>query len=120
MKTSHILIATLTAALTLTAAIARAEVKGGEKLIQLSGSAITATSAPSVAAPMSCPKCQDVSTTVRDSAAKGASVLAGTATKTLVSHGCAGCVTTITQIGVGKQATNVPLHKCDVSMACCK
>ena len=83
-------------------------------MVQSSASSSSATATASQEKPMSCAKCQDVLTTVPDSAAKGGSRLLaqGEPTKTVVSHLCEGCVTTTATTGAGKQLKNVVLHKC--------
>ena len=111
-------------ALSLFTGSTKAEVKGGERMLQLNGS-ITAPAAPGDYKPMSCAKCQDVPTTVRDFTAKGATALVagGAPTKTVAAHLCEGCVTTKANIGVGKHTKDVVTHKCTSggaeSLTCC-
>jgi hypothetical protein len=96
-RTNNILIAALAGiALSVFAVLAQAEVKGGEKLLQLNGSSLPATVSPGDYKPTSCPKCQDISLNARDITSKGASALmaSGAPAKTVVSHGCKGCNTT--------------------------
>ena len=94
-------------------------------MMQLNGSSVTATVTPGDYKPMSCSKCQDISTNVRDFTANGASALVahGVPTKTVVSHGCEGCNTTTATVGIGKQAKNAVTHKCtgcgSENMVCC-
>jgi hypothetical protein len=125
-RTNNILIAALAGiALSLFAGSTQAQVKGGEQMMQLNGSAITATAMPGNFKPMSCAKCQDVATNARDITAKGASALAahGVPAKTTVTHLCDGCVTTTTTVGVGKHAKDVVTHTCSNggtgSSTCC-
>jgi hypothetical protein len=93
-------------------------------MLQKNG-AITEAVTPSDYRPVSCVKCQDVFTTVPDTSAKGASRLVahGVPTKTVISHSCEGCNTTIAIVGGGKHATTAVTHKCascgSVSLACC-
>jgi hypothetical protein len=74
---------------------------------------------------MSCPKCLDISTNVRDVTTKGASALVahGVPTKTIVTHGCEGCNTMTATVGVGKHTTTTVSHTCancgSANMACC-
>ncbi len=125
-RSNHILIAALAGiALSLITVSAQTQVKGGEKLLQLNGSAFTTIVSPGAYKPMSCPKCQDISSNVRDLTAKGASTLManGAPVKTVVSHGCRSCKTTTATVGVGKHTTTAASHTCascgSVSMACC-
>jgi len=70
---------------------------------------------------MACPKCADVRTTEVDLKAKGAGVLAGTATKTVSKHTCTDCSTKIATAGTGKAKHSVVTHACgaDVKAICC-
>ena len=94
-------------------------------MLQSSARSSSATVTPSDSKPMSCAKCQDVFITVPDSAAKGGGRLTsqGVPTKTVVSHLCGGCNTTIAQAGHGRQAKEVATHTCascgSEQMACC-
>jgi hypothetical protein len=83
-----------------------------------------ATTPTVVIAPvMVCPKCADVQTTEVNRQAKGAEILAGTATKVITRHACAGCEVNLSVAGEGKARHTVATHKCtaDVpnSLACC-
>jgi hypothetical protein len=125
-RTNNILIAALAGiTLSLITVSAQSQVKGGERLLQLNGSSATATVTPSDFKPMSCSKCRDISTNVRDFTAKGASALVAheMPTKTVAQHLCEGCVTTTATVGVGKHAKDVVTHKCagcgSENMACC-
>jgi hypothetical protein len=124
--TNNILVAALAGiALTVFTVLARAEVKGGEKLLQLNGSSAAATVSSSDYKPMSCAKCVDTTANVRDTTAKGASTLVtdGAPAKACVSHGCNSCATTTTTVGAGKHATAAITHTCgscgSASTACC-
>src|SRR5689334_8474171 len=60
-----------------------------------------ASTAP-VATPLSsmaCPKCADIRTTEVNRQAKGAEILAGAATKTVMKHTCTDCSTKISTVG---------------------
>ena len=124
MKTNMIAILAVLALSALTGS-AKPQLKGGERMLQSSTSSSSATVAPGDAKPMSCAKCQDVFTIVSDSAAKGGSRLRsqGVAAKTVVSHLCGACNTTIAQVGHGRQAKEVASHTCSScgseQMTCC-
>jgi hypothetical protein len=74
---------------------------------------------PAEIAKMPCPKCTDKVTTRVDYFARGANK----PTVQIVTHQCEGCDTTIKTVGVGKQASNVAVHKCTScgaeTLACC-
>ena len=112
-------------ALSVLATSAQTQVKGGQAMLQRSGGLTIATAASSDSKPMSCAKCQDVLTAVPDSTAKGGSKLLahGVPAKAVVSHLCAGCNTTIAQVGHGRQAKEVATHTCtscgSEQMTCC-
>jgi len=96
---------------------AQAEVKGGERLIQNS---VPVVAAPNDYKPMACATCKDVTVTVANANAKGASLLAGTAVKTVAKHSCGGCYSVATA-GGGKHAPYSVAHKCtaNASQTCC-
>jgi hypothetical protein len=73
-----------------------------------------AVATPAVAAlpAMACPKCADVFTSEVNRQAKGAQVLAGTATQKVAKHTCTACETTLTVVGEGKARHTVTTHKC--------
>jgi hypothetical protein len=124
MKTNMITVLAVLAVSAL-AGSALAQVKGGERLLQSSTSSSSATVAPGDTKPMSCAKCEDVLTTVPDSAAKDGSRLIsqGVPTKAVVSHLCGSCNTTTVKVGLDKQAKEVDTHTCAISepeqMGCC-
>ncbi len=84
-----------------------------------------ASAAPAaVAAPaMACPNCADVTVVEPNRQAKGAEVLAGTATKTITRHACAACDTRLTVVGEGKARHTVASHRCTADVpnnaTCC-
>lgn len=95
-------------------------------MMQLNGSSFSPTVTPSDYKPMSCAKCQDVLTTVPDSAAKGGSGLMaqGAPTKTMVTHLCESCKTTVKVAQAGKNSPpDMVNHKCtscgSENAACC-
>ncbi len=63
---------------------------------------------PVVAAPHSCPMCQDEYTTRVDTTARGAIK----PTVTVLTHLCPGCETTVSVTGRGKAAQSEVAHKC--------
>ena len=80
----------------------------------------TATTAKVVA--MACPKCTDISVAAPIRQAKGAEILAG-ATKVVAKHTCAGCNSSLSVVGTGKDRHNVATHKCTANVVnnqiCC-
>jgi hypothetical protein len=89
--------------------------KGAAKLLMKSD-APAAMSAP---ASMPCAKCVDTYTKVQDLSARGANK----PIMLVAQHGCPGCSTMITTVGVGKAKQNVALHTCASGVAqnsnCC-
>jgi hypothetical protein len=104
-----------TVVLSLFAGSAQAQVKGGERLQQLNGSSFTATVTPIEYKPMLCGQCKDVFTNVPDVTAKGAEALMalGVPTKTVVTHLCADCKTTIKVVSLGRHSpADTVTHNC--------
>lgn len=86
-------------------------VKGGQKMLELSNTAVTANAGSLSAAnqpAMSCPKCNDVVKTSSTAAGKGAFIK----TTTYTQHLCANCKTTIETAGQGKAKTDRVVHTC--------
>lgn len=78
--------------------------KGAAKLLMKPA----ASSSVAMPTDMTCAKCTDRYTSVRDLSAKGANKPV-----TLVAqHQCKGCSTSIATIGAGKSKQNVALHTC--------
>jgi hypothetical protein len=120
MNTKNILIAAFAGvALTITASFAQAESKGATKLIQLNQTAVATAPAAVDYKAMSCGKCQDSSVAAVDRSAKGATLLAGAATKTVTTHACPTCADKLTA-GAGKHDPAVTTHTCAMNVACCK
>lgn len=85
--------------------------KGAQKMLELSGTAVTATADGLSAAnqpAMSCSKCGDAVKTSSTAAGKGAFVK----TTTYTQHLCANCKTTIETAGQGKAKTDSVVHTC--------
>ena len=82
-----------------------------------------ATPSVAIASTMPCPKCVDVQTTEVNRRAKGAELLAGAATRTVMKHTCTACETRITTQGEGKARHAVATHKCTADVpkpaTCC-
>jgi hypothetical protein len=120
MKTTKnmIIAAVMTAAIAFLANSTNAQQpKGGENLVQLNGSALTATGAPTDHKPMSCEKCKDVATHAPDLTSSGLGAKALTAhgvpTKAVVAHLCGGCETTVKVAALGKNSPpDVVTHAC--------
>jgi len=126
MKTTNMIVILAVLAVSVIASSAQTQVKGGQAMLQRSGGLSIATATASDSKPMSCAKCEDVLTAVPDRAAKGgARMLAAHAVpaKNVGSHLCAGCNTTIAQVGHGRQAKEVATHTCtdcgSEQMTCC-
>jgi hypothetical protein len=85
--------------------------KGGQKMLELSNTAVTPNADSLNAAnqpAMSCPKCGDVVKTSSTAAGKGAFVK----TTTYTQHLCESCKTTIETVGHGKARTDRAVHTC--------
>jgi hypothetical protein len=127
MKTIRItlMVSAALAALALTtAAIAGDGIAASPKVRQILNERKASTTPMVAAAPaMACPKCADVRTTEVNREAKGATVLAGAATKIVTRHTCAGCEVKLTTVGEGKAKHTVAAHKCTAevpnNLACC-
>jgi hypothetical protein len=115
-NTKIILIAALAGvAITLSSSAAQEQVKGGERLQQINGSAFVPTAAASKA--MACATCQDKLTTTPDVASPAAGaralVAAGVPAKAAVTHQCAACATTVTVANLGKHSpADAVTHSC--------
>lgn len=115
-------------ALLLSTATAADQVKGGQKLVELSklktvGDVQALKSGDTFA--MACAKCQTIVVKEIVSTAKGAEVLAadGKPTQLIGKHLCAGCGSTIEILGHGKAKESKITHTCgacgDTSAFCC-
>lgn len=135
MKTSRIsmvsTVAGLIAVLALSATAAFGQVpekgsaKGGAMLLMKHRPPV---SEPSNYQPMSCPKCKDTTTVVRDNeptkgAAAKAQLAQGIPTKLVSRHECEGCRNEWKTTGHGKAKVSVAIHKCtscgSEDAACC-
>jgi hypothetical protein len=125
------LVAATVAALTI-ATTARAQLKpandgsiaASPKVRQMLDEKSSAPAASVLKGPiMTCSKCLDIFRSEVNHQAKGAELLAGTATKTVIRHSCDGCETTITTAGTGKGRHSVAVHNCTAevpnTLACC-
>ena len=94
---------------------AKAQEKGGERLMKLNA-APTPVFAPAEQAGMSCSKCKDVFTTQFDLTPRGlgarALVAGGVPTQTVARHLCDGCGVEWIITGHGKAKKAVAIHKC--------
>jgi len=105
MKTLRNIIIGLSVALALaTSAQAEVKTKGGSSELMKKAEPV---SAPTTAV-MACPKCKSEFTVRTDNFARGV-----TKPRTIVeNHLCSKCGTTLTTVGIGKQAKQLALHTC--------
>jgi hypothetical protein len=119
----------LLAAFTL-ADVASAQTVGADGIVAspklraaLNEKALSAALATVMDPAMACRKCADISVT-EPRQAKGAEILAGTATKLVVKHTCGGCDTKLDVVGTGKAKQTVATHTCTAPAAnnrtCCE
>lgn len=105
---------------------ANAQVKGGQRLIQIGQPSVSKATGPGVATSMSCGDCKDVWEIRADADAKGGKALlaGGVATKKIVSHQCGGGNSKWEVTGQGKAKQTVAVHSCarqgTATLACCE
>lgn len=92
-------------------------VKGGQRLLELTQPAVTATAPATAPVAMSCPQCKDKIVTYDASSKASVKDL-----RTAVIHSCPNCSSVIKTVGFGKAKTDKVVHTCslgDKVASCC-
>ena len=119
MKTKILLLATI-AALSLFSSAALAQEKGATKLMKLSTPQDLQQVEAGDTIVMTCPKCKDTYTSVVTKPLKG---VESEEMKTMMTHMCPTCSTSIKTTGMGKNAKDKLVHTCNMcgstDVSCC-